>query len=125
MSAKARAKLEDHREASRAAGKRLEAEFPEFFSEAFDVCIPAGWHDLVREYCARIVAVDPHARAHQLKEKFAGVRLYLDGSGEVYPLVDELESKSLKVCQWCGSTDGARMRGRSWLRTLCDGCGEE
>jgi hypothetical protein len=63
-------------------------------------------------------------RLAQVKEKFGGVRLYLeDGrhAPELYEFLDEIEDRSLTICEACGAPG----RGREdfvWRKTLCDGC---
>lgn len=55
----------------------------------------------------------------QVKEKFGGLRFYVDGgSSEIYSYIDFAEQMSHKVCEVCGNR-GER-RGGSWIKTLCD-----
>ncbi len=97
----------------------IDQEFPELFSEAFDVCLPQGWTEIARQTCEEIVAIDPAARVKQLKEKFGGAQLYLDTENpDVRRVVDAFEAVSVRVCQVCGKQ--GRIRSGSWVRTLCE-----
>lgn len=84
-----------------------------------------GWHPLLMECHEQLVVLAPDYRVGQLKEKFGGLRLYLDGSyaPEVYPLVHATEEKSHQICEWCGA-QGVLRTDRRWVLTLCDTCHE-
>lgn len=61
----------------------------------------------------------PQVVAVQVKEKFGTLRFYYDG-GDPYiaGIVDMAESMSACTCEECGSP--GKIRGDSWVRTLCD-----
>lgn len=106
----------NHREAS----EQIVAEFPELFSEAFDVYLPPGWYTIAQECCTAIVAIEPSVRVCQLKEKFGGARLYVGGaSDEVHRLIGEFEKRSFGVCETCGDLGSANGGNGGWVRTLC------
>ena len=63
----------------------------------------------------------------QIKEKFGGLRFYVDGESEYGGVVDVVadklihlaESQSFHICERCG--DGAEQRtDLGWTKTLCD-----
>lgn len=62
----------------------------------------------------------------QIKEKFGGLRFYIDGSKPelseaTYKLIGDAERASYVTCEECGApaeTD----RSRGWIRTLCEPC---
>jgi hypothetical protein len=68
-----------------------------------------------REKCSQVVAV-------QVKEKFGGLRFYIDGGNkEVYTLIHKTEDESYTICEACGSPEGKERRG-GWIKVLCDDC---
>ncbi len=105
-----------------------------------------GWHGILE----RLFAAKPEwIKVIQVKEKFGGLRFYLDdgsvrvdciGLGsftvtaeaeslieddnsrsEVFrTLVDEAEAESFSICEDCGAPGKPRPGG--WIRTLCEQC---
>ena len=68
--------------------------------------------------------------AVQVKEKFGGLRFYVDIVSEyvpfrdiVYDLIGVAETKSYRTCEVCGSPD-ATQRSDGRIRTLCNECEE-
>lgn len=83
--------------------------------------VGAGWLPLVTELNERLTALYSDYRIAQVKEKFGGLRYYVDGVGdEGYKLIDEAEAKSYELCENCG--DPGILRKGGWLKTYCDGC---
>lgn len=117
---------QDPRVASRRAAERLIEEFPELFSEAFDANVPEGWYEIARQCCDGIVRIDPAARVYQLKEKFGGIRMYMNAvSPPVHTMTDALEHQSFHTCQECGNQPASpHSTNNYWVKTLCDGCAE-
>jgi len=63
-------------------------------------------------------------KASQVKEKFGGLRFYMNSSTEkMEKLIDKAERKSYKTCETCGKP-GKRNDG-GWIVTLCDRCEEK
>lgn len=59
--------------------------------------------------------------AAQVKEKFGGLRFYVDNCDDyVQGVVAMAESMSYRICEVCGNV-GTR-RGGGWIKTLCDPC---
>jgi hypothetical protein len=91
-----------------------------------------GWHDLVRECCAKLEAInntieDPtkHIVASQVKEKFGTLRFYIDTCEsaeprwkEIQEAIDVAEAKSEVTCEVCGKP-GKLIAGR-WWKTFCE-----
>jgi hypothetical protein len=80
-------------------------------------CCGAGWRTLIDplvELCQR-----NDVTVLQVKEKFGGLRFYV---GEAPPAIHEAiraaEKASYTMCENCGAP--GRVRGGSWMRTLCD-----
>lgn len=56
----------------------------------------------------------------QVKEKFGGLRFYVDGaSEELRAQIALAEMLSFRICEVCGAPGSLRREG--WFRTLCDG----
>jgi hypothetical protein len=65
-----------------------------------------------------------HIRATQVKEKYGTLRFYLSAStDEMENIIDEAERLSAITCEQCGAD--AKLRGTSWVTTLCDQCYEK
>ncbi|RLD64344.1 MAG: hypothetical protein DRJ01_01115 [Bacteroidetes bacterium] len=81
-----------------------------------------GWFDIIWDLCEKIEPlVDEEFNVFQVKEKFGGLRFYVDGSSDiVYDLITEAEDKAEVTCEVCGKP--GKSRGGGWIRTLCDEC---
>lgn len=87
-----------------------------------------GWFPLLRElsrhieeYNRKEVGEGRHVVVMQVKEKFGGLRFYVNSSTtNIDRLIAEAEDRSFKVCETCGE-DG-ELRKEGWWKTLCDGC---
>lgn len=94
-----------------------------------------GWFNLLSQMCACIEQhikngrwkhSEPY-RFFQIKEKYAGLRVYDNGHDEYIAGVIALaEAMSYVTCELCGKP-GSTMcaTGGYWLRTLCPPCGRE
>lgn len=80
-----------------------------------------GWRDLVARAHAELLTVCPTYEAHQVKTKFAGLRLYITGNAAAHAVVHKYEQESYTICEFCGEP-GTLDESRPWLMTLCDGC---
>ena len=85
-----------------------------------------GWWDLVIETHRAIVAIAPDYEISQIKEKFGGLRYYIDGvdyGSEVGPVVRKIiegaELDSMTLCTRCGR-QGKLWNKRYWTYTLCN-----
>jgi len=92
-----------------------------------------GWFNIIYELCAGIEAEfkklseaqqaealkEDHYIAAQVKEKFGGLRFYMEGeTKEMSDLISKAEEASFKTCEVCGEP-GEPKRG-GWIKTLCD-----
>lgn len=86
-----------------------------------------GWYTLLDVLCRQIqhhqqwnMAKDLHPVVlEQVKEKYGTLRFYYRGGDDVVSgLVQMAEAWSAKVCERCGNL--GRVRGGSWLKTLCE-----
>ena len=81
-----------------------------------------GWHSLVKE---AFDAVPKGWQITQVKEKFGRLRIYADPDGvmlgtpnEFQETLNNLESRSGKICEICGK-DGVLIQG-GWWKTACE-----
>ena len=96
-----------------------------------------GWYDIIDSLCASIQNHINNKRyqfremsqedfdeehqvvAAQVKEKFGGLRFYVDGGDDwVYGAISMAESMSYRTCEVCGAPGVTR--GEGWIRTTCD-----
>ena len=58
----------------------------------------------------------------QIKEKFGGLRFYVDSATDkIYNMIDEAEKKSYTICEVCGKS-GKEYHIKGWTMTLCKKC---
>jgi len=86
-----------------------------------------GWFQLIYDLSAKLEKLilqipEPERElycAAQCKEKFGGLRFYMDGAtDEMQALIREAENLSWHICEECGAK-GER-RGGGWIKVLCD-----
>ena len=77
-----------------------------------------GWEPLIRRLSARL---GPDVVATQVKEKWGGLRFYVDGATDAdHAAIDAAERESYVTCEECG--EAGRERNDGWIKTLCDPC---
>jgi hypothetical protein len=87
-----------------------------------------GWYDLIDTLCGCLQnhadnekTEKAQAVAAQVKEKFGGLRFYIDGGDDVTDgMVRMAEHMSYCICEDCGNK--ATVRTRGYIRSLCGGC---
>jgi hypothetical protein len=108
----------DNYEAER---KALQERFPEgHYWRGID--IGNGWMPLVIELDRKLLELVPDYKLLQVKEKFGGLRYYVEGvpfDSEAYRLIEEAESKSYQTCEECGEPGYETTSGGYWIKTLC------
>ncbi len=90
-----------------------------------------GWFGIIYDLSSKleplIEAQAKHggqARASQVKEKFGGLRFYMDyATKEMLDLCTETENLSYKTCETCGKP--GKPGGGGWIKVLCDVCRQE
>ncbi|MBJ7337150.1 hypothetical protein [Mycolicibacterium sp.] len=96
------------------------------------ISVDAGWYPLVIATDARLAALDPAHRVHQIKEKFGTLRYYYwpsseDASPELLDamdaITDDAQRASAITCERCGEP-GVLQRTRYWAKTLCGSCAD-
>ena len=108
--------------------------YPKTFARLRYFECSGGWQGLIEEV-AEIAEkhnntqqnTDYHITAAQVKEKFGGLRFYID-SGEECPeevyteitnVIMSVENRSFTTCEICGEPATYR-KERGWKKTLCD-----
>lgn len=86
-----------------------------------------GWRPLIEQLHKDLLALDLDYDLLQIKEKFGGLRYYIQMSDtkSVYDaqeaLIAEAERKSEETCEFCGEPGKPRNTGGStWIKTTCD-----
>lgn len=86
-----------------------------------------GWLDILEDLFAGIEEVVKkdkltNFRVEQVKEKFGGLRVYVEGGNdEIEKLIDDAEKRSFETCEKCGKQGKLRDRA-GWYTTLCNSC---
>lgn len=86
-----------------------------------------GWDDLVNTLVTKLYAIDPKMEIFQIKEKFGGLRAYIDPSHDLSDedadrfnkLIREAEDASYEICDRCGKT-GRTIAINGWYMTVCE-----
>lgn len=104
--------------------EKLQAKYPEAFSQCFDFSPPDGWEPIVERLINDLVFVDPLIKIAQVKEKFAELRVYVDrGSDDAWEaicdLIHEAEDECAKTCQQCGKPGEFRDKN-GWYYVACE-----
>lgn len=90
----------------------------------FGISIKDGWYDLIDKLCADIIKI-PQGRsciAAQVKEKFGGLRFYVNGTTkDIHKLINKAEKDSFTICEECGKK-GTLTNLTRWYRTICKEC---
>ena len=86
-----------------------------------------GWAALLTALHGDLTAVLPSYSVGQVKEKFGGLRVYLDAyTSDAQGLVYKYETLSFSVCEACGKageTFGGETKGsHGWIKTYCAPC---
>lgn len=89
-----------------------------------------GWFKIIDELSRKITEISQHCEAVQVKEKFGGLRFYIqyreneseEVCEKVYKLIDEAEDESFETCEICGTKEKVETSGDGWISTLCENC---
>lgn len=80
-----------------------------------------GWMPIVENALRKMLDVGWDKRLAQVKEKFKGLRIYVDGetNDKIRDIIREAEEKCLKTCEDCG---GPRAPLTGVGAPVCDAC---
>jgi len=100
-----------------------------------------GWYNIIETACRNIQnhtdwkrKQEPYASmsneefdeihqsiAAQVKEKFGGLRFYVDNADDYTSgVIAMAESMSYKTCETCGAP--GKQSGKGWIKTACESC---
>ena len=87
--------------------------------------VGAGWHSLLDQLHQELTILDPDYKTVQVKEKFAGLRVYVDVSdasklNPVYEVIHKYEKLSYGICENCGNP--GEVTNSVWRKTFCPAC---
>lgn len=115
---------------------KLIKDFPLLYGEGLSIACRDGWYDLLYELSEKLEKIikenwdsENHPVAFQVKEKFGGLRFYLDfphrpnpASTKIHDIVLEYERQSYQVCEFCGSTNDVSRSASGWIKSKCKKC---
>jgi hypothetical protein len=82
-------------------------------------CVRDGWIPLVQNLIEEAVEAGWDKQICQVKEKFGGLRFYINSSNdEVFDIITKYEKLSYETCEVCGEKGELRKGG--WYSTLCE-----
>ena len=88
------------------------------------ISVGSGWAQLINRVFDKLASIKGTVKIVQVKEKFGGLRFYVDGGDEyTNGLIRVAEDASYETCEDCGVPGTLRKGG--WWATLCDKCDEE
>ena len=104
--------------------EKLKSRIPEAFSKTIDV--DEGWYQIVVDCSKAIDAIYPHYKILQIKQKFGGLRFYLDIHGdatkeqcnEIYKIIRKYEKIAGQTCEATGLPGVPMKSPHGWLKTL-------
>jgi hypothetical protein len=110
--------------------------YPRLFKNCKYLAVGVGWMPIIDALSEKLEAiyqalpeeektdVDCYV-AGQVKEKFGGLRFYMDGeTKEMSAAIDEAEAAADETCEFCGAK-GKKDHISSWIKTLCMKCTRE
>ena len=93
-----------------------------------------GWYWLINRLCSNLQwntdhnntsGKYPQVVAVQVKEKFGGLRFYIESASDAqYAVIDFAETLSEYTCEKCGSVKDVGQTTIRWVTTLCKECAE-
>jgi hypothetical protein len=85
----------------------------------FGIMTSDGWFDIIYNLSKEITKLDPNCEAVEVKEKFGGLRFYINAScRKVFDAIDKAEELSYHTCEECGKK-GKLREDLPWVLTLC------
>lgn len=108
----------------------LRERFPEMYDNVYcGIYVGQGWYRIVEQTSAAIYnhckwqiknkRMTQFPNVAQIKEKFGGLRFYVDNADEFcYGAIALAEIVAANTCEVCGNIGKLRQGG--WLSTLCD-----
>ena len=93
--------------------------------DAHYLSVSNGWYPIIKDLIKDLIDIGWDKRLIQCKEKFGGLRFYIEtypeGSSEI---ISKYEKLSYETCETCGDK-GTNRKIKGWLYTLCDNHAKE
>jgi hypothetical protein len=87
--------------------------------EAIEPRIGPGWYSIIDRLVADLLELGWDGRVLQVKEKFGGLRFYIEQTTEVlHNRIDKAKDEAYRTCEVCGKPGFLRNNG--WIETRCD-----
>ena len=84
-----------------------------------------GWFQLIYNLSYHVSKMDPDCVASEVKEKYALLSFYVNGTTEeVFDVIMKHEVMSGRICETCGEL-GKVYCDNGWYRTMCAKCHKE
>lgn len=97
--------------------------------ELFGIECGDGWREILKpifDYVSEYNkehADDSQLEFMQIKEKFGGLRVYMNFyTEELRELIEKAEMASYETCEMCGSTENVGTIINGWITTCCEDC---
>lgn len=105
--------------------EELKAKYPEFLTDVrCGASCGEGWVSVLDRMFADFRQIGGKIVIAQVKEKFGGLRVYVDveesNKEAVWARISQAEEECWKTCEDCGQP--GEQRGGGWIRTLCESC---
>lgn len=107
----------------------LKEKYPKIFKDIHwaNYGFPETWTSLVDQLCQEIQDYCDlnkiQVKCDQVKEKFGGLRFYVDVYTEgIDSIISKYEKQSTELCQECGCTNCELVRTKGWISYLCNPC---
>jgi RNA polymerase-binding transcription factor DksA len=105
----------------------MKTPFELFYCESLE---KSGWAGLIMPFLAEVEKYNENKKENdpnriyilQIKEKFGGLRIYLQGPKQFQDMADKAEENSYHICMDCGSPINVGQTQTGWIRTICKDC---
>jgi len=95
--------------------------FPAIFAQRFYFEVGDGWFELIYDLCKKLENTSRSPKASQVKEKFGGLKFYVDDETPAQTkLISTAEKASYEICEKCGVPGDTKEETKvSWIKTRC------
>lgn len=108
-------------------------QYPQLFETCFEVWLPQGWVPIIEKQLPVLEAIRVQTglpvQIAQIKEKFGGLRFYMEALDElifakINSIIDDMEREASQTCEVCGSKEKVTADARQgyWIRNKCEKC---
>jgi hypothetical protein len=89
-------------------------------TERYSVGVGNGWLGIIQRLFETLIKLGWNREVLQIKEKFGGLRLYLNDVPEnYYHFIEQAEKDSYEICEVCGEP-GEQSKINGWIFALCE-----